>query len=530
MVKRNTDYKQMFLVDNILFDRIKCSSKSNYDLIKSEEKCKECSTHPSFLYPETSFPESILKSNKNLNRNDLDQHTSSESSSDDDDGDDENPTAMTQPHTPMDLSINQIDSPPPEDVSINENQLIQNPLVRLPVNIDNLDNDIDTQVNRSTNFRERSPLRRQLESDVPSFSLPVVNSKDSEQINRMDTEDVQPIQKTNDDLEKIRKEERKQRLIRIRQRQAKILRKIKKQNRKKGKQLLDTDEDQIMQSDNDKEDNKIDDEGDSPYGETSNGFEDIRKEERRRRLLRIRKGQAKILRNIQRKNRNDQRKKKRIEKYEATRDLKSMSKVQSGVNQDKNMESFDEKDDFQSDKENEDVKISSKVSSTPQKQRSRKEIKIKDFASQRNLPKTSNTHAKKKHCFCELCGVGFENYSLFREHFKHNHKRKQYTIKFPNTGKYKAVALKKVKRKSKIVNKNKIFYDNFDSKDKDYDNFDSKDMGKTTHKELTSYWCSKCQKFFQNFNLLQDHMKKDHSQGDVGSKRSISKGTFYEKF
>ena len=62
MVKRNTNYKQMFLVDNILLDKIKCSSDSNYGLLKSEEKCKECTTQPPYDKTETPFPESILKS------------------------------------------------------------------------------------------------------------------------------------------------------------------------------------------------------------------------------------------------------------------------------------------------------------------------------------------------------------------------------------------------------------------------------------------------------------------------------------
>ena len=197
-----------------------------------------------------------------------------------------------------------------------------------------------------------------------------------------------------------------------------------------------------------------------------------------------------------------------------------MNNLPSGANQDPNMESLDNNDHLLSDKELEDVKFLSKDSSGPEKQRSREKIRIKDFASQRNLANTKNIDTGKKKYFCDLCGEGFENYSLFREHIGHKHNRTQYKIKFPKTGKYKAVAIKKIKRKSRIVNKDKIYYDNFDSKYK----------GKTTHKDLTSYWCSECQKFFQNFNLLQDHMKKDHSQGVVGAKRSISKGTFYEKF
>ena len=137
-----------------------------------------------------------------------------------------------------------------------------------------------------------------------------------------------------------------------------------------------------------------------------------------------------------------------------------------------------------------------------------------------NWPPNNIDELSKKEYFCDLCEEDFANFTLFRQHIDQKHNKNQYKMKFPKSGKYKAVAVRKAKRRSKILKKDNIFYDNFDSKAK----------GKTTHKELTSYWCSKCQKFFQNFDLLQAHMKKDHSQGDVGAKRSISKGTFYEKF
>ena len=68
------------------------------------------------------------------------------------------------------------------------------------------------------------------------------------------------------------------------------------------------------------------------------------------------------------------------------------------------------------------------------------------------------------------------------------------------------------------MKKEQIYYQNFDSKAKD----------ETFHQDLTSYWCSKCQTFFKNFKLLQDHRKKEHSQSNVAAKRSVSKGTFYQ--
>ena len=44
--------------------------------------------------------------------------------------------------------------------------------------------------------------------------------------------------------------------------------------------------------------------------------------------------------------------------------------------------------------------------------------------------------------------------------------------------------------------------------------------GETRSEELQSYWCSSCGSFFQNFDSLQNHLKKQHSNSALRAKRS----------
>ena len=56
---------------------------------------------------------------------------------------------------------------------------------------------------------------------------------------------------------------------------------------------------------------------------------------------------------------------------------------------------------------------------------------------------------------------------------------------------------------------NNVFYDNFlSNNDKTVD--------------LTSYWCAKCQKFFQNLKTMQEHMQ-EHENEAIAVKRSKTK-------
>ena len=56
---------------------------------------------------------------------------------------------------------------------------------------------------------------------------------------------------------------------------------------------------------------------------------------------------------------------------------------------------------------------------------------------------------------------------------------------------------------------NNVFYDNFLSNNE-----------KTV--DLTSYWCAKCQKFFQNLKTMQEHMQ-EHENEAIAVKRSKTK-------
>ena len=150
---------------------------------------------------------------------------------------------------------------------------------------------------------------------------------------------------------------------------------------------------------------------------------------------------------------------------------------------------------------------------------SKPQIRVAKFANQ-ELIKDSRNLTNELQYFCELCKIQFPKYSSLRQHLQENHEKKQYKIDFPNAGKYLALA-RKVKHKD---DGSKFFYQNFNS------NNDA-----TT--DLTSYWCSKCQKFFKNFQSLQSHMQ-EHEEGKTAAKRSYTrermpkpnKKMFYEPY
>ena len=66
------------------------------------------------------------------------------------------------------------------------------------------------------------------------------------------------------------------------------------------------------------------------------------------------------------------------------------------------------------------------------------------------------------------------------------------------------------------------------------DEKESKDV--TLVEDLQTYWCTKCEQFFRNFNSLKDHLHTKHNQVAILSKRSKTKETvkrklpFYSKY
>jgi len=135
---------------------------------------------------------------------------------------------------------------------------------------------------------------------------------------------------------------------------------------------------------------------------------------------------------------------------------------------------------------------------------SKPEIRVAKFAGQ-ELIKDKNNIASQLQYLCELCKMQFPKYSSLKQHLQENHGKKQYKIVFPDKGKYLA-------RARKIVHKDdgsKFFYQNFNS------NNDGT-------MDITSYWCSKCQKFLENFKIMQKHML-DHEEGETAAKRSITR-------
>ena len=150
---------------------------------------------------------------------------------------------------------------------------------------------------------------------------------------------------------------------------------------------------------------------------------------------------------------------------------------------------------------------------------SKPQIRVAKFADE-DLIKDKRNLANELQYFCELCKIQFPRYSSLKQHLQENHEKKQYKIDFPDAGKYLALA-RKVKHKD---DGSKFFYQNFNS------NNDA-----TT--DLTSYWCSTCQKFFKNFQTLQSHML-EHEEGKTAAKRSntrerkpiLNKKIFYEPY
>ena len=135
---------------------------------------------------------------------------------------------------------------------------------------------------------------------------------------------------------------------------------------------------------------------------------------------------------------------------------------------------------------------------------SKPEIRVAKFAGQ-ELIKDKNNIASQLQYLCELCKMQFPKYSSLKQHLQENHGKKQYKIVFPDKGKYLAHA-------RKIVHKDdgsKFFYQNFNSNN-------------DATMDITSYWCSKCQKFLENFKIMQKHML-DHEEGETAAKRSITR-------
>ena len=154
-----------------------------------------------------------------------------------------------------------------------------------------------------------------------------------------------------------------------------------------------------------------------------------------------------------------------------------------------------------------------------QKNITKPEIRVAKFANQKHFKNEKNISNNLQY-LCELCKIQFPRYSSLKQHLQENHEKKQYKIDFPDAGKYLALA-RKVKHKD---DGSKFFYQNFNSND-----------DATT--DLTSYWCSKCQKFFKNFQSLQSHMQ-EHEEGKTAVKRSNTreripkpnKKMFYEAY
>ena len=140
-------------------------------------------------------------------------------------------------------------------------------------------------------------------------------------------------------------------------------------------------------------------------------------------------------------------------------------------------------------------------------------VTIKNFAHESFFPNKRNIARKEGKFFCRICNTYFQRYSLLKKHLDSSHQFEEYDVTFPDSQKYLAVATKKMENEE--LN-NKTFYGNYNTKPMD----------------LTSYWCSHCHKFFISFESHMKHMRKFHSEDKASTKRSITrdrlKRTLYE--
>ena len=130
-----------------------------------------------------------------------------------------------------------------------------------------------------------------------------------------------------------------------------------------------------------------------------------------------------------------------------------------------------------------------------------KNVRAKDFANQYLIQGSENIMENFKRYFCDICNSEFDTYSALKVHLRSKHKFKKYSISFPESGKYNAIAVEN------------LMLHNDDDDDEEY-----------TNKELTTYTCSKCKRKFYNFKRMNNHLRLC-THRDASSKRSISYGS-----
>ena len=625
MVKRNTNFKQMFLADDTLINGINSKLQSinnntnNLSYIPYQnQSCVECNNSKGL--EKLPFPEEIKDSKGNINATINDESTSHSESSSDDDGDNGGnnqnermiqPSSYEENNDTHYNSLNQTNTQPQSNGEISYNSLNQRIIQPLHnYSPSSSGNESDTEnpnrIQNFQNFNSRGEYTPQINKQSPIGNIlprPNINQDNPKAhiINSSQTEmditnnrdrirqqnedlaggeeqftaplhdeefmdiNVQNISQSRRSANKMKRLKNKIRMKKddAQRKSKKVLNPIKDSRASKMHDEKALDEDEEMLSDiEEKHENIDDDERKKRNTNDILNVSRIKKQQKRKEKIKLLKLKQQRLKQLYLENKNQKMKhlqpdgeiddsmdsiddsidkiEDSIDKIEDSIDNRSnanddqpndvskspatrLRKFAYGtLPQQKNLNKSDETFDLNEDNSKRPrIKVRKFAYGTMPEQENitKPEFRVAKFANQ-ELIKDNRNLTNELQYFCELCKIQFPKYSSLRQHLQKNHEKKQYKIDFPNAGKYLALA-RKVKHKD---DGSKFFYQNFNSNNE-----------ATT--DLTSYWCSKCQKFFKNFQSMQSHML-EHKEGETTAKRSNTrermpkpnKKMFYEAY
>ena len=568
----------MFLADNNLLDAVNSKAQSFYNntnklayIQNKKQSCAECDNSKGLK--KLPFPETIKDSHGNIDTIIRDESSSnSESSSDDENGDNNlnsNNQRMIQPSSSyenIDSSSNQRinqHQPNGEDAYNSLNQRIIHPLqnhspssssnesdtenldstqnfqnlnsrseysptddiLTLPNNITQDNSNVPIADSAQTDMEitdDRDQIRQNMDlaNDEEEFTAPLheeqfmdINVPSISQQRRQAKANKMKRLKS----EIRRKHEDAQRKIRIKQEDAqrksrKVMNPIKDSRTSQLHDERSLDEDEEMLSDSAEKNETTDNERKKRNKKDTSNLLRSRKQVKRIEKLKLLKLKQQRLKQLYLENKNqkikDPQKKDEMEDIIDDNGTKpqqeTISKVDETIDVDDKSNEYDKNQTKDISRPKIQLRKFAYGTMPEQENITKPEIRVAKFASQKNFKNEENISNNLQY-LCELCKIRFQRYSFLKQHLQENHGKKEYKIQFPDGGKYLALA-RKVKHKN---DGSKFFYDNFNSSYRDTS-------------DLTSYWCSKCKQFFQNFQAMQRHLK-DHDDGNVAAKRSITR-------
>ena len=587
MVKRNTNFKQMFLADNTLIDVINSklhlinNNTNNIGYIPYQnQSCVECDN--SKKLEKLPFPEAIKDSNGNINTNfRVESSSNSESSSDDDDENGNNnynsinePSANNENFDSNYNSSNQRitqTQPNNENVYNSLNQRIIQPLQDYSPNSSSDESDTENLSNSRSEFppqitenrpnniiltQPNNTFQENLNAyiaDSTPVEMEITNNRDQVRQQNEDLtsaeepftaplpeEDFMDINVSNTSQPRRSINKMKWLKNKIRMKQEESKRKSRKDlNPIKGNRTSplhnekNLEEDEEMLSDVEEKHDTIDNERKKRNKQDISNLSRIRKQQRRKEKIKLLRLKQQRLKQLYLENKNN-----KMEHLQADDDITdSIDKIEDSIDNMSNANDDHPNDISNSpairlrkfaygtlpqqenlNKLDETIEVNEDHSKRPriqvrkfaygtmpeQKNITRPEIRVAKFANQKHFKNEENISNNLQY-LCELCGIQFPKYSSLKQHLEENHEKGEYKIEFPDEGKYLGLA-RKVKHGT---DGNKFFYQNFNM-----NNGDATDQ--------TSYWCSKCKKFFKSFRSMQSHNQK-HENGEATAKRSITK-------